>query len=31
MDLTTFMVAVFCLVEDFLAGKWLRKPTGGIA
>jgi hypothetical protein len=25
MDITTFMIAVFCLIEDFLAGKRLRK------
>ncbi len=25
MDITTFMIAVYCLVEDFLAGKRLRK------
>lgn len=25
MDLTTFMIAVFCLIDDFLAGQRLRK------
>jgi hypothetical protein len=25
MDITTFMIAVFCLIDDFLAGKRLRK------
>jgi hypothetical protein len=25
MDLTTFIIAVFCLIDDFLAGKRLRK------
>jgi len=25
MDITTFMIAVFCLIEDFLSGKRLRK------
>jgi Transposase DDE domain len=25
MDITTFMIAVFCLIEDFLAGQRLRK------
>jgi len=25
MDITTFMIAVFCLIEDFLANKRLRQ------
>ena len=25
MDITTFIIAVFCLMDDFLAGKRLRK------
>ncbi len=25
MDITTFMIAVFCLIDDFLVGKRLRK------
>lgn len=25
MDITTFMIAVFCLIEDFLSGRQLRK------
>lgn len=25
MDITTFMIAVFCLIDDFLAGRHLRK------
>ena len=25
MDITTFMIAVFCVIDDFLAGKRLRK------
>jgi hypothetical protein len=25
MDLTTFIITVFCLIDDFLAGKRLRK------
>jgi hypothetical protein len=25
MDITTFMIAVFCLIEDFLSGRQLRR------
>lgn len=27
MDSTTFMIAVFCVIGDFLAGKHLRNPS----
>ena len=25
MDITTFLISVFCLVDDYLKGKWLRQ------
>lgn len=29
MEITTFMIAVYCVIEDFLAGRRLRKCGPG--